>query len=187
MIHKTSKIFVFPTIRFSPDDRNNDASRQKHCLWTSLIPTVMFGLHRDVHVALKCCLLDGHSAGGNRHAEGTAKEHSPPRTCSSAVTWWEKSSMFFCRVCDSPDKTLTRGTGWSLLNLTSNWTPPSPVTCDKQQPAGNTLFSSATQTSFGSLSFSPIEPSKTVCCGSFGHLGDFSLATWVPWKAEQQL
>lgn len=49
---------VFPTIKFTPDDGNND-------VW-----------HRDV--ALVCCLLAGHSAGGNGGAEGIAKELSPP-------------------------------------------------------------------------------------------------------------
>lgn len=121
--------------RYFPCDRTNDASLYKHCLWT--VPNLS-GLHGLVHVACKCCLLDGHSAGGNGRAEAIAKEHSP--THGPALTWWEKSSVFFCRVCDSPDKTLTSRSGWSLLNLTSNWTLPSPVTSDKQQPAGIVSF-----------------------------------------------
>lgn len=88
-------------------------------------------------------------------------------TCSSAVTWWDKSSMFRCRLCDSPDKTLTRRTGRSLLNLMSSWALPSPVTCDKQQPAGSRLSPSAAQTSYGSTSFSLFKFSETVCDGSF--------------------
>lgn len=68
----------FPTVKFTPDDRNNDVLQWTSCLWTVLILTLVFGLHRDVHVALVCCLLAGHLAGGNGGAEGTAKEHSPP-------------------------------------------------------------------------------------------------------------
>uniref|UniRef100_A0A3B5ASA1 Coiled-coil domain containing 13 n=1 Tax=Stegastes partitus TaxID=144197 RepID=A0A3B5ASA1_9TELE len=42
---------------------------------------------------------------------------------------------------------------------------PSPVTCDKQQPAGNRLSCSATQTSYGCLTS---KPSKTACDGEVG-------------------
>ena len=40
---------------------------------TWLIPTTL-----DVCVALVYCVLPGYLAGGNRGAEGIAKEHSPP-------------------------------------------------------------------------------------------------------------
>lgn len=161
-----------------------------HSLWTVLIPTVMFGLHTDVHVALVCCLLAGHSAGGNEGCWGHRWKALSTMTCSSAVTWWDKSSMFSCRLCDSLDKTLTRGTGWSLLNLTSSWALPSPVTCDKQQPAGNRLSSSATQTSCRSPSFSSFEPSRHLWCAGwpqFNHLSSlrsrsFNLTLMAPDK-----
>ena len=83
---------------------------------------------------------------GKWGAEGSAKEHSPPRP--AALQWHDETSQacFSCRLFGSPDKTLTRGTGWSLLKLTSSWALPSPVTCDKQQPTENRLSPSATQT-----------------------------------------
>lgn len=43
-----------------------------------LVLPVTSGLRGDVHVVLVCCLLAGHSAGGNAGAEGIPKEHSPP-------------------------------------------------------------------------------------------------------------
>lgn len=81
-----------------------------------------------------------------------------------SVTWWDKSGMFSWRLCDSTDKTLSRGTGWSLLSLTSSWALPSPVTCDKtaacRRKEKKNLSSSATQTLYASLTFSPFESPK---------------------------
>lgn len=92
-------------------------------------------------------------------------------TCSSAVTWWDKSSMFCCRLCDSLDKTVSRGTGQFLLNHMSSWALPSPVTCDKQQSAENRLSSSATQKSYGFLS-SNLYSLRQLCV--FGYLEEMS-------------
>lgn len=97
---------------------------------------------------------------GNWGAEGIAIEHSPP--WPATLQWHDETSQacFSCRLRGCPDKTLTRGTGWSLLNLTSSWALPSPVTCNKQQPTENRLSPSARQTAYGSPSFSSFEPSK---------------------------
>lgn len=75
---KRSKIFVFPTQDLHKRTEKMMPGKGYIVYGQCSFQALMFGQHRDVHVAFVCCLLVGHLAGGNAGAEGIAKEHSPP-------------------------------------------------------------------------------------------------------------
>lgn len=129
-----------------------------------LILPVTSRLHGDVHVVLVCCLLAGHSAGGNAGAEGIPKEHSPPWPAAFSDVMRQVRHVFLEALWQHRQDTIQ---GNWLVPAQPHFQLSPTFSCHMWQNSSlqekgkkKKLSSSATQTLYASLTFSPFESPK---------------------------